>query len=93
VHALAGQSTQVLVDLPSTMAAGATLRIRQEDSQGQIIASDQWALLAKSERPQRSAIASLNQTPILTPVVVLFATFVSLGAALALGRRPEGSTR
>lgn len=93
VQALAGQSTQVRVDLPSTLATGATLRVRQEDSQGQVVARGEWAPLAGSSTPPRAAIASLNQVPILAPVAVLFAVFVGMGAALALRRLPGESTR
>lgn len=93
VQALAGQSTQVRVDLPSTLATGATLRVRQEDSQGQVVARGEWAPLVGSSTPPRAAITSPNQVPILAPVAVLFAVFVGMGAALALRRRPGESTR
>lgn len=87
VQAPAGQTTFVPVDIPSTIAAGSTLRIRQEDSQGQVIATGEWAPLAGSAISNPTAIFGIQKTPILLPVIGTFAALIALAALLAATRR------
>lgn len=87
VEALAGQTTQVLVDVPSTLASGGALRARLEDSQAQIIAADEWTPLSGSARSYRAAIFGINKAPALWPVAGLFAALIAVAALSAVNRR------
>lgn len=89
VQALAGQTTQAPVDIPSTLAAGGALRARLEDGQGQVVAAGEWTPLSGPDRSYRSAILGINKVPVLLPVACLFAAFVGLGAVLAF-RQKQG---
>lgn len=92
VQVLAGQTTRVPVNVPSTIATGSTLRIRQEDSQGQIIATGEWAPLTGSDITSPTAVFGILKAPILLPVVGMFAALVALAALIAFTRGREQPT-
>lgn len=87
VQALAGETTQVRVDIPSTLAAGGALRVRLEDGQGQVVATGEWKPLSGPDRSYRSAIYSIGKAPVLLPVAGLFAVLITLAALSAVLRR------
>lgn len=86
VQALAGETVQVKVDIPSFLAAGRALYGRLEDDQGSVVATGEWIALASLEPSYRTAIFGLDQTPLLLPVIGLFAAFVATAGLLALSR-------
>ena len=87
VDVLAGEAAQVPVDVPSTLAAGGSLRARLEDGSGQVLAELEAASLAGAPNASRDAIFGIGQAPILLLVVGLFAALVALAALLAITRK------
>lgn len=83
LKALAGETTQALVDVPSTLATGGALRAWLEDGQGQVVAAGESTPLSGPDRSYRSAILGINKVPVFLPIAVLFAAFLGLGAVLA----------
>lgn len=92
VQALAGETAQVRVDVPSSLAAGSALRGRLEDDQGSVMATGAWTSLSKPEPLYRAAIFGLDKAPLLLPVIGLFAAFVATAGLLALAQRRGHTT-
>ena len=91
VEALAGETEQLLVDIPSPAAGTATLRVRLEDADGQIVAeADPTGLTAPPLN--RNVVFSIWQVPVLVPVLALFGAFAAGAAVLAVARRRGQTT-
>lgn len=91
VDALAGESVQLLLNIPPEASGAVTLRLRLEDTAGQTVATAEQTRLVDSAR-DHDAIFSIWQVPILLLVLSLFGAFMTGVAVLAITRRREQST-
>lgn len=89
VQALAGQTTRVLLDVPSTSVTVETLRIRLEDHQGRELAVSHWAPQGEPIASRRAFAAGLGENPFLLPLIGLLAVLAAMTALLAAGRWRE----
>ncbi len=86
VDALAGEAAQVLIGIPSTVAAGTAIRTRLESGDGQVRVVGAPTALARRHTDPGNAVFSIVQTPLLLPVVGLFAALLVGATLLAIGR-------
>lgn len=89
VNALAGESEQFPIDIPSKVGTDVNLRVRLEDGQGQVLAELAPTPLTGTPLVSRDAIFSIWQVPIVAPIVGVFAALLALAAWLGASRRRE----
>lgn len=90
IDALAGETAQVLVNVPSTMA-GTNLVAQLQDPDGAIVANS--ATLALNDVViDHSAIFSIDRAPAMLPIAALFAALLALATLLAATRRRRSVT-
>src|SRR5690606_24301646 len=82
VDALSGETAHVLLDVPNSHNSS-RLTIRLENAEGGVIAAEMMGLAGEKEI-EGEAIYSLEQKPVLIPVLVGFAVLLATATALAV---------
>jgi hypothetical protein len=91
VAVLAGQAPQVLLDVPSTVAAGSEIRAWMEDLDGRVWVGADPLLLAGPEAPAGEPIWSILWMPYFLPLIGLAALFLAVAVFVAVGQRQRWS--
>jgi hypothetical protein len=86
VDALSGETAHVLLDVPNSHNSS-RLTIRLENAEGGVIAAEMMGLAGEKEI-EGEAIYSLEQKPVLIPVLVGFAVLLATATALAVRVQP-----
>ena len=86
MDALSGETAHVLLDVPNSHNSS-RLTIRLENAEGGVIAAEMMGLAGEKEI-EGEAIYSLEQKPVLIPVLVGFAVLLATATALAVRVQP-----
>lgn len=89
IDALAGETTEALVTIPSNTPAGSTLAVRLEDATGMVVAEAAPLPLPGAPSAGRVGVFDIGRAPVLWPVVGAFATLLAAAGLMAVRRREE----